>query len=96
MSQEAVEKFLGRLLTDDGFRTRAARAAAKAAREEGYQLSDYELRAVSGLDFLIINEAARRIDSSIKRFSPSAPGSAASEVDSRPARGKKGSRHENV
>jgi hypothetical protein len=68
MSQDAMERFLGRLLTDDAFRQRAAKALAEACREEGYSLSSGELLAISRDDFARLNEVAQQLDSSIKRF----------------------------
>jgi hypothetical protein len=72
MSQEAVEKFLGRLLTDHAFRQKAAKSAAAACREQGYILSGEELRAISGEDFARLATVAEHLDSRIKRFSRSA------------------------
>ncbi|GLI37446.1 Franean1_4349 family RiPP [Geobacter hydrogenophilus] len=69
MSQEGVEKFLGRLLTDDAFRHRAESSPADACRLEGYTLSVEELQAIRGEDFARIDSIARLLDSRIKRFS---------------------------
>lgn len=68
MSQDAMERFLGRLLTDDAFRQRAAQALAETCREEGYSLSSGELLAIRPDDFARLNEVAQQLDSSIKRF----------------------------
>ncbi len=68
MSQEGVEKFLGRLLTDDAFRQRTANSPADACREEGYALSVEELQAIKGEDFARIDMVAQQLDSRIKRF----------------------------
>jgi hypothetical protein len=68
MSQEALERFLGRLLTDDAFRLRAASALSAACREEGYHLSDEELRAIRREDFARFDAVSELLDSSIKRF----------------------------
>ncbi|AAR35953.2 MAG: hypothetical protein ACD_75C01304G0002 [uncultured bacterium] len=73
MTQEAVEKFLGRLLTDDGFRQRAIVSLADACREEGYRLSSEELRAVNQDYFDLLEQLAGQLDRSIKRFSPAEP-----------------------
>jgi hypothetical protein len=85
MSQEAVERFLGRLLTDDTFRRRAARALAQACREEGYSLTGEELRAIRRQDLEALAEVARTLDSSIKRFScqPGTGGAASEAVPER-------------
>lgn len=50
MSQEEVEKFLGRLLTEDVFRQKAAKTPVDACRNEGYVLSAEELAAIRGED----------------------------------------------
>lgn len=68
MSQEAVEKTLGRMLTDDIFRYRTKGCLYTACREEGYLLSDEELRMVQGLDLLQLGNVAEGLDSGIKRF----------------------------
>ena len=68
MTQEAVEKVLGRLLTDDIFRNRARESLNKACLEEGYVLSDEETRMVARLDLLKIDSVAGSLDSGIKRF----------------------------
>lgn len=68
MSQEAVERVLGRLLTDQSFRERAAQSLAQACLEAGYQLSPEELRAVRGQDLELLAELAKQMDGGIKRF----------------------------
>jgi hypothetical protein len=68
MSQESVEKVLGRLLTDDIFRSRARESLDRACREEGYLLSDEEARMVGRLDLLQIDSVAGSLDSGLKRF----------------------------
>lgn len=69
MSQEAVERFFGRLLTDDAFRNRAADALADTCRAEGYQLSEEEMKAITAEDLARLAQASNRLDRSIKRFS---------------------------
>ena len=81
MSQEAVERFLGRLLTDDEFRKRATTALADACREEGYSLSHEELRAIGPEDFERMKSVAEELDSSIKRFCRNSAGSAGNKAD---------------
>ncbi len=68
MTQESVEKVLGRLLTDDIFRNRARESLSRACLEEGYLLSDEESRMVGRLDLLQIDSVAGSLDSGIKRF----------------------------
>ncbi len=68
MTQEAVEKVLGRLLTDDVFRHRAKDSLLSACLEAGCPLSVEELRLVGRLDLRLFESAARSLDSGIKRF----------------------------
>lgn len=68
MTQESVEKVLGRLLTDDIFRNRARESLNRACLEEGYLLSDEESRMVGRLDLVQIDSVAGSLDSGIKRF----------------------------
>ena len=68
MSQEAVERFLGRLLTDDAFRQRAASSLVDASRKEGYLLSSEELAAIGKEDIKRLDPVAEQLDSRIKRF----------------------------
>ena len=68
MTQESVEKVLGRLLTDSIFRQRAARNIEEVCRQEGYSLSDEEMRLMRQSDFPSLSTAADGLDSSIRRF----------------------------
>jgi len=68
MTQESVEKVLGRLLTDDIFRNRAKDSLIEACLAEGYLLSEEESRMVGRLDMLKIDSVAGSLDSGIKRF----------------------------
>lgn len=69
MSQEALERFLGRLLTDEAFRQRAGESFDAVCREEGYTVSGEELAAISPEDLARLDLVAEKLDSSIKRFS---------------------------
>ncbi len=67
MSQEAVERLLGRLLTDDGFRKQAENSLEKLCWEGGYVLNPSELKAISR-DYIIgLDTPSSRLDSTIKR-----------------------------
>lgn len=68
MSQECVEKVLGRLLTDEAFRCRAAADLAVACREEGYPLTEGELRLVAKIDLERLGRAAGGLDDNLRRF----------------------------
>ena len=69
MSQEAVERFLGRLLTDDTFRKRAEKSTVEnACREGGYDLNASEAGAINHDDIARLNLLSQQLDGSIKRF----------------------------
>lgn len=67
MSQESVEKLLGRLITDDDFRENATGAFSKACFEEGFELTDAERKIVQEIDFDRFAFLACRLDKRIKR-----------------------------
>jgi hypothetical protein len=69
MSQEAVERFLGRLLTDDAFRKRAGISIEGVCREAGYDLNTSELRAFDHDDLIRLDLVAHQLDRNIKRCS---------------------------
>lgn len=78
MSQEAVEKLLGRLITDDDFRESASAAFPQVCFEEGFDLTDAERKIVQSIDFKNLAFLAGRLDKRIKRsrktlFSGSGP-----------------------
>jgi len=50
MSQEAVERVLGRLIADDRFRRAVGDSLEAACLQQGYSLSRTELRFLSKLD----------------------------------------------
>ncbi len=68
MSQEAVERFLGRLLTDDAFRRRAQESIESTSREAGFDLNASELVAISRDDIIRLDMVSHELDKSIKRF----------------------------
>ncbi|KAB0669056.1 hypothetical protein F6V30_14580 [Oryzomonas sagensis] len=68
MSQEAVEKVLGRLITDGQFRRLATESLEAASIQAGYRLSPGELRLLSGsLEFQRISELAERLNPGLCR-----------------------------
>ena len=67
MSQIEVERFLGRLITDDNFRGRAATALAATCYQEGIAVSDAELSLLGRIDFSGLERCGDCIDPSIKR-----------------------------
>jgi hypothetical protein len=68
MSQEHVERLIGRLLTDERFRNRASSDLSLVCIEEGYSLSNEELGLVRQTNFRLISNAASGLASGIKRF----------------------------
>jgi hypothetical protein len=69
MSQECVEKFIGRLITDDGFREDVRICFRTACREQGFVFSVDEGEALKDIDYDLFAEIATEIDGSIKRCS---------------------------
>lgn len=67
MSQEAVERLLGRLITDERFRRLAADSLEAASLQEGYRLSPTELRLLCGLELQCIAELADRLNPGLCR-----------------------------
>ena len=70
MSQEAVERTLGKLLTDERFRERFLTAPRVAALQAGLQLSDIELAALSGLSRSALSSFSASLDPRICRLCP--------------------------
>ena len=68
MSQNAVERTLGKLATDEEFRARFFENPAAAAWEAGLQLSHLELEALSGLPRASIARFSRSLDGRIRRL----------------------------
>ena len=61
MSQEAVERVLGRLITDERFRCSASSSLGSACLQEGYSLSMVELELLSGFEMKQISDIASQI-----------------------------------
>lgn len=74
MSQEGVEKLIGRLLTDERFRTMSNGQLEALCREEGYLLSKEEFRMVGQIDFASLSSIAETLDGGIKRCSKGSNG----------------------
>ena len=69
MSQAAVEKALGKLITDEGFRGRFFKDPAGASFAAGLELSRAELDALSRLSLEAIARLSARLDHRICRLS---------------------------
>ena len=67
MSQLTVELVLGRLVTDERFRTQAAASLEKATLQEGYCLSQTELLLLSGVELQGFSELAYRLNPGLCR-----------------------------
>ena len=67
MSQEAVERILGRMITDERFRRQAVNSLEAASLQEGYHLNPTELRLLSGLELHCITELAGRLNPGLCR-----------------------------
>ena len=67
MSQEAVERILGRMLTDARFRAQVCESLESASRQAGFQLTPGELQLLSALELPQVAELAVRLDPGLRR-----------------------------
>jgi len=67
MSQEAVERVLGRMITDERFRRLAAKSLESASLLEGYRLSPEEIQLLSGLERQDFAKLAGKLNPSLCR-----------------------------
>lgn len=67
MSQEAVERLLGRLITDEQFRRMASDSLESICLREGYSLTALEIRMLSGLELHRISKIAASLDPGLCR-----------------------------
>lgn len=67
MAQDSVERFLGRLITDDDFRELAESSFERACMEEGFVFTKEEHRVIRVMDFHKFAEMDEALDSGIKR-----------------------------
>lgn len=67
MSQEAVESFLGRVITDRTFRESAASSLEEACRSRGFSVTPTEIRYLENLDLSRFAEIAETVNGAIRR-----------------------------
>jgi hypothetical protein len=68
VSQQAVERTRGKLLTDETFRDRFFRVPKRASWGAGLQLSETELDALSHLSSSAVAQLGRSLDPRIRRL----------------------------
>lgn len=71
MSQESVELFLGRIITDDVFRRMAMGSMRLAIATENFTFTRQEIEALMLIDGNVIELVSRELDKAIKRSSAS-------------------------
>ena len=71
MSQRAVERAIGKLVTDEAFRERFATDPAGASLEAGLALSSTELAALVHIPAEALAQLAERVDDRIRRLAGS-------------------------
>jgi hypothetical protein len=67
MSQEAVERLLGRLITDQQFRVEASSLMEKACLQGGYRLTPEEFRLLFTVKMQHFAELEDKISPSLRR-----------------------------
>lgn len=67
MSQEAVERVLGRLMTDEGFRRAAQESLELACLQQGYLLTRTELQLLADLQLQALDSVAPRLNPGLRR-----------------------------
>ena len=68
MSQSAVERTIGKLVTDEAFRARFSTDPAGASLEAGLALSSTELSALVAIPGEALAQFAERLDDRIRRL----------------------------
>ena len=67
MSQEAVERVLGRMITDKQFRQRASESLEMVIQMEGYPLTPTEVRLLNDISEWNFNEIASWLTPELRR-----------------------------
>lgn len=67
MGQDSVERYIGRILTDDSFRREANLLFDVVFAAEGFEFTEEERRTLRGLDHDLFERLSARLDMGIKR-----------------------------
>lgn len=67
MPQDSVERFLGRLITDDDFRERAKKDFTRICFENDFDLTQTEQEIIQKLDLELFIPLAGHLDKGVKR-----------------------------
>lgn len=67
MGQDSVERFLGRLITDDEFRETVNSSLEQLCFEHGFCFSDEELGIIRSIDLSQFSVLSKMMDKKIKR-----------------------------
>ena len=67
MSQNAVEQFIGRLVTDDAFRERVRHDVSTACYEQGFTLTADELSLVGRINLDALSQLAELVVDDLRR-----------------------------
>lgn len=67
MSQESVERLLGRMITDERFRSSAMTSLENCCACHGFVLSQAELEHLADLDYRLLGFVSSTLNDSIRR-----------------------------
>jgi putative modified peptide len=70
MSQQCVERTIGKLCTDEAFRARFFADPARAAWDAGLALTAAELEALAAISVVDVARLGRKLDPRISRLTP--------------------------
>ncbi len=89
MSQDGVERFLGRLITDEDFREKAGNSLSRICMEHGFDLTTDEKRILGKMNLNEFGLVAYLLNKGIKRSRR------AFKMDAPPPHRQKMSQHDN-
>lgn len=67
MCQDSVERFLGRLLTDETFRENATRSFSRTCFEEGFDLTEEERQIIQNIPLTDFELLSNKLHKGIRR-----------------------------